>query len=169
MWKVIEQYPDYMVNEFGEIYGRKSGKTLRASDSRGYQHVILMRDGIRHAESVHRLVATAFIENPLNLPCVNHKDENKRNNNASNLEWCTYQHNNTYRQRHFRAGAKLRKAVLQIDNLGNIVGEYESTRAAAKATGIREQWIARTARGERKTCKGYLWKWVEQSDPLRIR
>lgn len=46
--------------------------------------------------SIHRLVATMFIPNPENLPCVNHKDENKHNNNADNLEWCTVEYNNTY-------------------------------------------------------------------------
>ncbi len=47
-------------------------------------------------ELVHRLVAKAFIPNPNNYPCVNHKDENKSNNHADNLEWCTYKYNVQY-------------------------------------------------------------------------
>lgn len=164
MWKVIQQYPNYMINECGEVFSLMSNKQLVPSNTNGYSHVVLMKNGTRHYLSVHRLVAKAFVENPNGLPCVNHKDENKTNNHASNLEWCSYQYNNTYRQRHLKAGEKLRKAVSQFDANGNLVGTYESTRAASKATGIREQWIARTARGERKTCKGFSWKWAKQDE-----
>ena len=48
---------------------------------------------------VHRLVAEAFLENPENLPCINHKDENKLNNCVDNLEWCTIAYNNCYGDR----------------------------------------------------------------------
>lgn len=169
MWKIIPQYPNYMVNENGDVFSLNSKKVLRQSKSNGYCKVLLIKDGGRHNLSVHRLVADAFVKNPHNLPCVNHKDENKLNNTASNLEWCTYQYNNTYRNRHFRAGAKLKKAVLQFDNGGKLINSFESVRAAANVTGIREQSIARAARGERKTCKGFMWAWSEQTESLRIR
>ena len=45
---------------------------------------------------VHRVVADAFIPNPNNYPCINHKDENPANNKVENLEWCTYKYNNNY-------------------------------------------------------------------------
>lgn len=64
-------------------------------NSNGYISVGLYNNGFNSFE-VHRLVAQAFIPNPDNLPCVNHKDENPKNNNVKNLEWCTYQYNNTY-------------------------------------------------------------------------
>lgn len=60
----------------------------------GYAHVSLSRgDGTAERVWVHRLVATAFIPNPNNLPQVNHKDGNKRNNKVENLEWCTIRDN----------------------------------------------------------------------------
>lgn len=60
--------------------------------STGYYRVNVFRK-VKH---VHRLVALAFIQNPLNLPCINHKDECKTNNRIENLEWCTISYNNTY-------------------------------------------------------------------------
>ena len=63
----------------------------------GYLYVDLYDfNGKHHKESIHRLVAETFIENINNLPCVNHKDENKWNNSASNLEWCTHKYNSNY-------------------------------------------------------------------------
>lgn len=64
-----------------------------------YTQVRLSRDGKTKCYFVHRLVAGAFIPNPDNLPCVNHKDENRYNNCADNLEWCTYKYNNEYNGR----------------------------------------------------------------------
>ena len=63
----------------------------------GYQYLKLVKDdGTRKDIFVHRLVASAFVENPDNKPCVNHKDGNKQNNNASNLEWSTIKENNQH-------------------------------------------------------------------------
>lgn len=170
MWKAIEQYPHYLINEAGEIFSLYYKKILRSCvSSTGYARVTLVENGKNHFVAVHRLVANAFVDNPNNLPCVNHKDENKLNNKASNLEWCTYQYNNTYHQRHMKAGAQLRKAVLQFDSDGKLKAIYDSAKAAGDATGIRKEWIARAARGERKTCKGFVWKWAEQTEGLRIR
>lgn len=171
MWKTIEQYPNYLINENGEIFSTHSNKRLRPSISGGYLHVTLIKDGERSYPNIHRLVAMAFVENPQGLPCVNHKDENKLNNNASNLEWCTYQYNNTYHERHYKSGEKLWKPVDQFDATGNLVGTYVSVKAAAESTGVREQGIAQAARGVRKTYKGYVWKWAElkQGESLRIR
>lgn len=71
------------------------GKELHQSlDGKGnYLHVQL---GHNKPINVHRIVATVFISNPDNLPEVNHKDENKLNNRADNLEWCDRKYNNNY-------------------------------------------------------------------------
>ena len=61
--------------------------------SNGYRFVALTKNGESHNYLIHRLVAGAFVPNPNNYPCVNHKDGNKLNNDASNLEWCTQAQN----------------------------------------------------------------------------
>lgn len=64
--------------------------------NKGYYYVNLSKNAKVNRQYVHRLVAQAFIPNPDNLLEVNHKDENPKNNNLENLEWCTHAYNNTY-------------------------------------------------------------------------
>jgi hypothetical protein len=112
IWKSIEGFEGlYEVSNLGRI--KTLGKTVTYKDGRvytypekiinqikargGYYYVNLRRlDKSREFWSVHRIVADAFVPNPEHLPCVNHKDEDKVNNHADNLEWCTHQYNNSY-------------------------------------------------------------------------
>ena len=65
----------------------------------GYEEIKLCKNNKYTQVFIHRLVAQAFIPNPNNLPFVNHKDENPRNNCADNLEWCTAKYNTNYGNR----------------------------------------------------------------------
>ena len=86
------------VNDNGRIYGKpvKSKKLSETKHSAGYRTVTLTRNGEMVNKYVHRIVAEAYIPNPQNLSCVNHKDEDKTNNFVGNLEWCTVQYNTNY-------------------------------------------------------------------------
>lgn len=111
MWlSEIKNFPGYYVDRGGVIYSRK-GEHLRElkqyPKTHGYLYVTLFRDGKRYYLRVHRLVAEAFIPNPDNLPEVNHKDENKTNNFASNLEWCTSHDNKVYGSRREKVARKV--------------------------------------------------------------
>lgn len=87
----------YAVTKDGQIWSYRSNKFLSSHISNsGYMRVHLSKNNVGKNYSVHRLVAEAFISNPKNYPCVNHKDENKLNNNVDNLEWCTNQYNLNY-------------------------------------------------------------------------
>lgn len=79
----------------GRVY-RYTGRVLAFGDCRGYRVVGLKKNGKCDMARVNRLVAVAFIPNPCCLTQVNHKDENKLNNNCNNLEWCTVQYNTSY-------------------------------------------------------------------------
>lgn len=109
MWKVIEGYPKYEVSDDGEVRVVKSGKILKKSvDTRGYYKVTLTNSENRKTLFVHRLVAIAFVSNPNNLNQVNHIDENKQNNHASNLEWCDVVYNCNYGTRNKRISKQIK-------------------------------------------------------------
>lgn len=84
----------YYITENGEVWNDKLKRMMATHDNgRGYLKVGLSIDGKRSRILVHRLVAEAFIPNPLNLPEIDHDDEDKTNNNVSNLKWITSQGN----------------------------------------------------------------------------
>ena len=92
-------YTDYLITEEGDVYSTKYGKLKKkkqCTDTRGYKILALYNNGKRKTYKVHRLVAQTYIPNPDNLPQVNHIDEDKTNNNVSNLEWCNNQYNTEY-------------------------------------------------------------------------
>lgn len=100
IWKVIDEFPDYEVSNYGNVrrkFRRLEGyKYLKPQlTERGYLAVILYNNKTKKRKRfrVHRLVAKAFIPNTDNKPQVNHKDMNKKNNHVENLEWCTNQEN----------------------------------------------------------------------------
>lgn len=106
-WRIINGWPQYAVNECGEIrslprigidsIGRRKfyhGRTLKPQNvGRGYLKILLTSGQRREQHLVHRLVACAFIANPENKPQVNHIDGDKTNNHVSNLEWVTQSEN----------------------------------------------------------------------------
>ena len=104
MWKPIKGYEGiYEVSDAGGVRSCEritpDGKYLSTKIlnggryPNGYEFVCLRKAGHNRNRMTHRLVAEAFLPNPDNLPCVNHKDGNKHNNDVSNLEWCTYSQN----------------------------------------------------------------------------
>ena len=106
---------DYRVTENGDIISmdyRRSGKPKKLAPQRnihGYAIIKLMKGGKDITYRVHRLVAMAFVPNPEKLPCINHKDENKLNNNPNNLEWCDNRYNNNYGTRNKRISKSVTK------------------------------------------------------------
>lgn len=93
-WKRIEGFESYEVSDQGQVRRAESGanntyvgKVLKLNPHhQGYLEASLWKDGKMHRKKVHRLVATAFLPNPLKLPEVNHKGP-KNDNRASQLEW----------------------------------------------------------------------------------
>lgn len=97
IWKTITDYPNYQVSNYGNVKNIRFNRILKCTITPyGYKVCSLGKNKFYKPYFVHRLVASAFVDNPNNYPCVNHKDENKLNNNSNNLEWCTQTYNHNY-------------------------------------------------------------------------
>lgn len=132
IWKDIEGYEGlYLVSNKGNILNIKRGRKLKlCTDGAGYAFVCLSKGGIKSNPVVHRLVAKAFIPNPLNLPQVNHKDEDKMNPAADNLEWCTAQQNIEYSNKVEFTFIDPTGSVVSVTNLSRLSREYSLNVAA---------------------------------------
>lgn len=161
IWKDIPGYEKYyMASTLGRIKSKdrviktvlkgkeikyiKRGRIMTPCLNSGkYLGLPINTDKLKKSENVHRLIAITFLPNPNNLPCVNHKDENKLNNCVDNLEWCTYQHNNVWKNRlaksleTFNANPKNRRKVYQYTKDGAFIKEYESVKEATKEMGLK--------------------------------
>ena len=167
-WKPVVGYEGlYMVSNWGRVKSIKFGKERilkPGTNNYGYLLVKLCKDGKVKAFTVHRLVAEAFLPNPHNYPCVNHKDENKQNNVVSNLEWCTHEYNNTYGTRIERVAekttnGKCSKPVLQYTLNGEFVREWEST-AECGRNGFNQGNVVTCCQGKLKKYKGFIWRYL---------
>lgn len=175
VWKFIPDCDDlYMVSNMGRIKSlasvRKFGNKKRRHKERilkqfpnwqGYLSCFisnLSQNKIR--VMVHKIVCNVFVENPNNYPCVNHKDENKQNNKAENLEHCTFAYNLSYGSRRGLRDV----AVLQYDKNGNLIGEHKSVKEASLSTNTNPRGISNAIHGWAKSAGGYIWRIKGQID-----
>ena len=141
IWKDIVGYEGfYQISNFGNVksLSRKCGtkskkytcqeRILKKRETCGYYSVMLYKDGKTKQLKCSRLVAQAFIPNPNNLPCVNHKDENKHNDIVSNLEWCTVKYNSNY---------GLVKEKIRLSRLGTTATEETKYKMSLAHSGSR--------------------------------
>lgn len=166
-WKDIVGYEGlYQVSSCGRVKSFRKWKKASCPDeyilkqslnNTGYYQVMLYTKDSRKKFLVHRLVAEAFIENPKQLPYINHIDENRTNNSVENLEWCTARYNNTYGTGTFRRMLSKGFPVEQRLVNGQLLATYVTSSIAQKITGISRKEITSCIRGDSQSAGGFIW------------
>ncbi len=172
VWKDVVGYEGlYQISNTGKLKRVERGKEnilQGKKDKDGYICVILSRNQNKKFYRLHRLIAEAFIPNPLNKPEVNHKDRNKQNNvvdlddlqgETTNLEWVTPAENVKHC---FLTGKNIyKRQVLQYTKDMRYVSCWGSIREASQRLKISENNISSCCSGRLKTAGGYIWKYKE--------
>lgn len=166
-WRPVKGYEGlYAVSSLGRVRSLERGTTwhdvhvLKQWRLNGeYRQVRLCAGGKFKSYSVHRLVAQAFLPNPDNLPCVNHKDEDPSNNAACNLEWCDYKYNNNYGNAIRKRAEKCNKPVEQYTLDGRLVKRWSSLTEAGN-NGYCLSKVCCCCRGVRSSHRGYIWRYA---------
>ena len=169
-WKDIDGYEGlYQISNKGRVKSFRQWKRascpaeylLKPSVAQnGYLQVTLYKAKTKRKFLIHRLVALAFVPNPNSFLCINHKDENKQNNAADNLEWCTVQYNNSYGTAKYRRLLTMSYPVAQKLASGEVIAIYMSTAIAEEITRISKREITACLRGALQSAGGFVWSKV---------
>ena len=129
-------------------------------DKGGYLIVNLCAGGKRKTLKVHRLVCGAFLPRAEGKDAINHKDEDKTNNNVWNLEWVSHKENCNFGTRNERIAKANSKPVAQCTEEGELVKTWSSLTEIGKQTGFGIGNISLAANGKHKQAYGFIWKYV---------
>lgn len=175
------KYGNYLIEENGSIFSLLTNEYLKPIKKESGYYQITLYNNPTETWTMHRLMATLFIPNPDNKPCVGHKDCDRGNNTVDNLYWCTYPENNNHPITLARKSASLKGKpswnkgghlteewrnriaksnsipIIQYDDKG-FEKEWEGIQTASRELGYSAGNISACCRGERKTHKGYKWR-----------
>ena len=172
--QIIPDFPEYKINENGEVFSKYKYKTSIVTDDWrpvkqvldkkvGYFLVTLVnaKTKVRKNQFIHRLLCQAFIPNPLNKPQVNHIDGNKQNNQLVNLEWATSKENSQHAvDLGLTTFTSCEKAIVQIDlSTGCVIREFKSLQEAETITKVARQNISKVVRGLRNKAGNFGWQY----------
>lgn len=184
IWKTYPEYLFIEANQFGEVRtkdriiveknGKKrhlKGRVLKQHDNgRGYMKVSVSTNGRVIRLYVHRIAASCFIPNPLNLPEVNHRDNDPTNNSVNNLEWCTRKYNIAYKEKYGTSAAEaLGRPVVAVDLKTFKILRFESQHEAARQLGVDQRMVNMVIKGHRKTAGGYWFCNANENAVEKVR
>lgn len=182
VWKDLKGFEDYyLISNTGRIIRKEryakwdskdsvthiKEKELKfTSDKDGYLKTAFRVCGKRYYKRVHVLVAKTFIDNPHNLPVVNHKNGIKSDNNSDNLEWATVSQNTKHGfdvlGRKGNNGG-MNKPVKKIDrNTRNVLKVYQSIKEASLDIGVKQTAITQSIKRKNGTCGGFIWEFCNE-------
>lgn len=167
---------NFSVSNYGNIRNNKTNNIYKLYTTKaGYEIVSLPIIRIKSGKKsrkifqVHRVVAAVWINNPQDLPYVNHKDENKSNNCVDNLEWCTSKYNSTYGtvlDKRYQAvcnkNKRLMKRIIQLSIDGIYINIFPTLTDAEKQTGIYMSNIKDSCIKVRKSTKGFIFMYEKE-------
>lgn len=147
----------------GKVYKYRERIMKAKVNKSGYVTVCLSKNGYYCNKRLHQLVIAAFLDRPKGCGQINHKDENKQNNELSNLEYCTGKYNNNYGTRNKRVAEKQMNdptrsvSVSQYTTEGELINVFPSIKEAFRKIGADVRRISACCNGFRKTEKGFVW------------
>lgn len=172
---ILPNLPQYDILPNGTVWDLKHNRQVQLQERLDGYIIVKLYDNATHQTQsyyVHRLVAMAFLPNPNNLPCINHKNENKADNNVNNLEWCSYAYNNNYGTRSLRQTQTKEKKgytiphtavqVAMVDKTTKqIIQTFNSVKEAGRFLQVSPTHINEAAHGKRKSAYGYYWTMIQ--------
>lgn len=179
IWKTYPDYPWIEGSSLGRVRTKDKyvtykngskhfykGYVLKQYPSKGgYMRVHFSVNGKLVNLSVHRIIASCFISNPISLPEVNHIDNNPTNNHLNNLEWCSHRYNMQYREKYGVSAKKSAEALIRPVFAINLetqeVLQFPSQRETSQELDIAYQNINKVIKGQRRQAGGY---WFTNAD-----
>ena len=180
-WREVVGYDyEYKISSFGRLVSlhkrkvTKNGSILIRNpkilkpytNSLGYNVTSLQKGGLQKMVKLHRLVAEAFLENPQNLPAIDHIDRNKQNNCVSNLQWCNQSLN---------MQNPLTKAVMSDAKSKPVVCIYPDNKTktfksayVARFDGFDPSSITKVCKNKKSTHKGCRWMYLSDYEPQSV-
>ena len=148
----------YFVSDYGVVFTKMMHAMKPSINPKtGYCQVNLVKDRRYQMRYVHRLVAESFVENINSFREVNHKDGNKQNNMASNLEWVSRSENILHA---YRTGLRSTKPIVAFTKSGECVRTFQSVKDATRFCGVSyNAGISNCLRGKTQSAHGYIWKY----------